>query len=843
MKNNKRFLLIGTLSLILGLGSFLNTKNNTQLAKAETNQVINDITACKRITGNNSKTFIRFACNDVVGSYQVSYTGNVYDSNGNALPLVLYQNGGAGSADWVNGGTRLFELKTDSSDFINAIGSGTSFYITNESVFVNGDTSISFNKQYEFTSIYDGNFKYQELTASNVSFVIKEVETRLSGTRYRIGVDNLTGLSAGFNDVFKGQVRDLDGDNIDVEITDGHVGSTSSGYRRLYIDLASQAKDNTFFINTNLEFYDSLGMKKLTFDRTYRIANTTLSFCDGTDNHIYGTPVDNGDSIDQECIVCGHIASTSIYKIKLGSSDKYCQATVSGSQTEILIKVGGCSNYDTSSIPNVFRGTVKLDGIDTSIKITVTDIIVRFYLYLTNDHSAVKTGVISIDEATRFKSDDNQLMSLFNGVNIKYNTETNKYRIDPISYSLKESSIDNVVNKNWVSVNNDEVVISYIDVTLSNGFECLTSALTYRGQAVVDEVTKYIPITLQKVEGKNKLAFIFTGNTTGKLEISKDSIFELDTDGTYFISENNAPDIINFTKDLEFNYDADNNLVNSTNTVLSLSGVGAWSQSLDSISYNVMCSFDDCSISGISQDNSEIHPETLEHRGYHFYGKGYSKDNEKEVVDVDIWISSFKNTDDALDTAVVKTAIYTKVASSTNKTGIKLHKDDIFICSAYNLTLKLDDDYLVKWYVNSSRTTAGKYNNDKVGPTINVDMNNLPTYIEGDEKPTLPVSVNDDVDDVVPVRAQIWEAGALDNNNRLVKGTWKVTLTATDSSGNEAIPVIITITVLEKEIDNPGEEEKEPTKGCAGSISSMGILISILSIFGISLTAKKKKDI
>ena len=835
MKRNKLFLFILNIVLV-GSGLFfsLNKKVSSCLYAEEQVQTINDITAIYRVVGNNNKTFIRFACNDICGSYQTYYSGKAYTLSGEELPLKLYQNGGAGNNAWVNGGTRLFELKTDDSDFINALKEESSFIIKKGDKFTNGDTSITFAKSYQFDHIYDGSISFNKVSSSNTSFIVKEVETRLSTTKFRIGVSDFINLSAGFNDAFKGQARDLDDNYVGCTITDYKNGSTLSGNRRLLITLDNEVKNNAFYIDEGSEFANELETKILSFNCTYYIEDTNLSFCDGADNHIYL----NDSKI---CEVCHYEKKEEIsYVVTLGSKDRYCQVTT-GTNAEIGIKIGGSSGYDANSISSVYRGTCLLNDEQVNLKVTINNDIVRFYVYLENGHEAVNEGILSINDSDKFISDSNKDDSIQfdKSLKIKYDCNLHKVRVDLLDYSYLSSTITNLVKKNWVSYSDNAVIISYVDVSLSDLATSLDEVLSYRGTCLVDNEIKNINITLQKVDGVNKLAFIFEGKEEGTLKITKGSNFALDTIGYYFNEKTDViADILTFDEDVILNYDASNNTVNATKCTLSLSGSGSWSQNLDAVDYNVMCSFSDCSIKGISEDNSDVNSDTLEHRGYHFYGKGYSKDNESEEVDVDIWVSAFTNTDDELNLANVKTAIYANINGETNKTGIKLHKDDLFISSAYNLTLKLDDDYLVKWYTNSSRTTAGKYNNDTVGPTIFYDENNIQNYVEGEAKPTLPVAINDDVDDVVASRNQIWQEGALDENNCLKAGTWKVTLTATDSSGNEADPITIYITVNSK-VNVPSEEEKS-SNGCGGSIVLSSSLVSAIAIFGLLILIKRK---
>lgn len=250
-----------------------------QAVSAVTEQTINDIVGFTRIAGENSKTYIAIAANEVVGDYGVSYSGTVYTQNGTALPLILKNNGGA-SGSWTNGGSRRFEFKTDASDFISAIGSGTTFYLTKDSAFTDGTKTIKFAKEYVFTSIYDGNCKIQEYVPTTVSFDIKEVQNRLSSTQVRVGVNEFSGIAAGFSGEYVADVTDDVGNVITATVKDAGSGSSSAGNRLVYLNLSAAAHGNILIIQDGIKFVNSSDLSKvLVMKNGYRLdASTSANY-------------------------------------------------------------------------------------------------------------------------------------------------------------------------------------------------------------------------------------------------------------------------------------------------------------------------------------------------------------------------------------------------------------------------------------------------------------------------------------------------------------------------------------------------------------------------------------
>lgn len=90
---------------------------------------------------------------------------------------------------------------------------------------------------------------------------------------------------------------------------------------------------------------------------------------------------------------------------------------------------------------------------------------------------------------------------------------------------------------------------------------------------------------------------------------------------------------------------------------------------------------------------------------------------------------------------------------------------------------------------------------DKISPVISI-VGSKTEYKQGDT-PDIKVTVTDNVDTVIDDFEIEYPDGALDADGKLLPGVWEITVTAEDSSGNEAVPVVLEITVAEADTAAP----------------------------------------
>lgn len=212
--------------------SIINSENVKEVNAAETVKTISAIYGKNRPGGGEGgRSPISISAKEIVGTYGASYVGTVFSETGDEMTLTLIPNGGV-SGGWAGEGTRRFDLRVDYGSFYEY--GVTKFYITKDTKFVGSDCSIVFGTEYKFSSIYDGGCKFEVFTPTVASFNIGLFHQRMSAVLYRVGVNNMSGISAGFKNHFK---ADINGVNFDVY--DAGAGSVS-GNRLVYIETNSE---------------------------------------------------------------------------------------------------------------------------------------------------------------------------------------------------------------------------------------------------------------------------------------------------------------------------------------------------------------------------------------------------------------------------------------------------------------------------------------------------------------------------------------------------------------------------------------------------------------------------
>ncbi len=139
--------------------------------------------------------------------------------------------------------------------------------------------------------------------------------------------------------------------------------------------------------------------------------------------------------------------------------------------------------------------------------------------------------------------------------------------------------------------------------------------------------------------------------------------------------------------------------------------------------------------------------------------------------------------------------------------------------------LKIDGKLLIAGTVDMTIPEGGEYfgafsqsggidikmsSIDEQAPVINYSGKTAIKKVKNTDKLTFDVSVTDytgikfakaTAEAVTPLIT--WSDGALDGSDKLLTGTHTVTITATDAAGNEAEPVVITVTVVDADTEAP----------------------------------------
>ena len=403
--------------------------------------------------------------------------------------------------------------------------------------------------------------------------------------------------------------------------------------------------------------------------------------------------------------------------------------------------------------------------------------------------------------------------------------------VDPEKPTVTESVIT-IGKANWATDLDPENAESNAQISFNNStmIGAFGAAATYTGKAQTEDGNE-VDLTIMLEAGA-----VSDDVTTFKLvlklvETANPFIILKDTVFTVVKETANAPSTLTFMQSYIISYEVGTSRISAaeyggkkvTSTV-SLDGKGNWATALSATEtspWTDMISFVGCAMTGVWSKNA------------YYTGTAYLYDDQTPI-NIQLWIAEAEAMAD-VNTTTIKLAIYVPMQEGERK-AVKIHAGTEFSLVTKNSEhadiLVFDEDYLIKWEPETSRVTAGKYNNDTIGPVIVFDKlqlldenGNQITYTAGDEPPMLVVAASDDVDDSVKL-VRTWSDGALDANGKLTEGEHTLTFSAVDAAGNEAETVVVEIVVkkgVTPPVDSSSGDSSDVNSGNSSSGSSEAV--------------------